>query len=62
MTTAEGGRFRGKVPQWRHPMCFFDMGEFSGSVADLPGWDTLSAEDQATVQAQSKSSASGNLF
>jgi len=62
MTTAEGGKFRGKVPQWRHVKCFLDMGDWTGLVADLPGWDTLSSEDQATVQALTKPSDSGNIF
>lgn len=62
MTTADSGKFRGKVPAWRHAKCFLDMGDWTGPLADLPGWDTLTSEDQATVQALIKPSASGNIF
>lgn len=56
MTTADTGRFRGKVAQWRHAKCFLDMGDWTGPLADLPGWDALTSEDQATVQALTKPS------
>ncbi|XP_024382940.1 poly [ADP-ribose] polymerase 1 isoform X2 [Physcomitrium patens] len=57
MVAADGGRFRGKVPQWRHAKCFLSMGHFSGPLASLPGWDTLTSEDQAQVQTLAKPSA-----
>ena len=44
MTTADTGKFRGRVAQWRHAKCFLDMGEWTGQLADLPGWDALSSE------------------
>lgn len=62
MVAADGGRFRGKVPQWRHAKCFLSMGHFSGPLASLPGWDTLTSEDQAQVQTLAKPSAGNRLL
>lgn len=58
MAAAEGGRFRGKVPQWRHAKCFLDMGEWTSPMADMSGWTTLSPEDQAQIEGPT----SGNVL
>jgi hypothetical protein len=60
MVASDGGRFRGKVPQWRHAKCFLDLGEWNGAMGDLPGWDLLSSEDQASVQGVGKPIVEGS--
>lgn len=65
MVASDNARFRGKVPAWRHAKCFLTMGVWTSTLATMPGWDSLSAEDQTTVKAllkpSSKNSIPGNF-
>ncbi|CAM6084251.1 unnamed protein product [Calypogeia fissa] len=55
MVASESSRFPGKVPAWRHAKCFMELGWFVKPVESLPGWDTLSTEDQKELKGLAKS-------
>ncbi|MCO5607381.1 hypothetical protein L7F22_061577 [Adiantum nelumboides] len=50
MVTSGVGKFRGKVPAWRHAKCFFELDCWKKPLEELPGWDELIIKDQKTVQ------------
>lgn len=54
MEKLESARFPGKVPSWRHAKCFIELGWLETPVDELPGWDTLSPEDQTELRALAK--------
>lgn len=49
MVSTDSGKFRGKVPAWRHAKCFLDMGWWVHPITDMPGWNDLNSEDQEVV-------------
>jgi hypothetical protein len=61
MVASDNARFRGKVPAWRHAKCFLTMGVWTSTLATMPGWDSLSAEDQTTVKALLKPSSKNSI-
>ncbi|CAM6043738.1 unnamed protein product [Sphagnum compactum] len=61
MVASDNARFRGKVPAWRHAKCFLTMGVWTSTLATMPGWDSLSAEDQTTVNALLKPSSKNSI-
>lgn len=58
MVSSESSKFRGKAPAWRHAKCFFDLGWWEQPIIEMPGWEDLSNEDQATVKKLVKTGSS----
>ena len=50
MVTPDGGKFRGKVPAWRHAKCFLELGWWKEPIEEISGWKNLSKEDQQITQ------------
>ncbi|KAG6550433.1 hypothetical protein Mapa_008396 [Marchantia paleacea] len=58
-TMVDTGRF-GKGPAWRHAKCFHDLGWWTKPIEELPGWDSLGADNQKVLQDLFKSSSKGS--
>lgn len=58
-TMVDTGRF-GKAPAWRHAKCFHELGWWTKPIDELPGWDSLGADNQKVLQDLFKSSSKGS--
>ncbi|KAL2609830.1 hypothetical protein R1flu_028403 [Riccia fluitans] len=48
-TLVDSGRY-GKVPAWRHAKCFVKLGWWNEPIEDMPGFDSLTDDDQKSLK------------